>query len=290
MQASARTVLCVTLIALINIVQEIQCFHTAPVIIRHHSTRDAISTRRYGFFKDMLDKAFQNDDSLSLNDKRKGQLDSSDDMDSDVAFVRRQPLTRTQEKWRQMNAPEANMEGKSFILDFYLAGVPNKDPSNDLFGSRVNISARDKSLGISIPEKPTVPGIRLNFLPDKKCFCETQSAFTEADEGDWILSDDKRQIRFRMKVIGYTRTVETKGSIQSVYWSNEPSKERQSSTVYSIPSGWLYGEASISANNKGNVQLQNGVLKIEQETGLLGASTKMVPCGKFTATEVITQS
>jgi hypothetical protein len=231
----------------------------------------------------MLDKAFSNDDSLSNKDTRKGQLDDS--YEEDAPPVKRQPLTQTQEKWRQLNTPQ--LDGRTVTLDLFLTGVPNKDPSNDLFGSRVNISSRDKSLGLTIPDKPTLSSIRVSFASDGKCRCETATPFTEADQGDWVLSQDGKQVRFRIRVTGYTRTVETKGTIQSVYWSSEADKSLQTSTVYSIPAGWLYGEASISANAKGNTQWSEGVLKIEQETGLLGVSTKMVPCGKFTAKEVV---
>ena len=40
-------------------------------------------------------------------------------------------------------APEL-VTGTSWVLDLYLSGVPERDPSNDLYGSKVNISSRDQ--------------------------------------------------------------------------------------------------------------------------------------------------
>ena len=105
-------------------------------------------------------------------------------------------------------------------------------------------------------------------------------------EGDWKLSEDGGEVRFRFQVSGYTRTIATKGSIQSVFWSNEPDKQIRTSTVYSIPEGWLYGEAVVSSNRPGSVIMKEGVLKIEQAVGLLGAGSRMAPCGRFEATMV----
>lgn len=286
----------------------------------HHNTNShQYNTARFSFFKDLIDKAFENDNALlSSQDKRKGQLegpnvyDSSDDSPILVATVlqekknQQRNLTPTQEKWRQQQtmvaeatSTQITLANKSFNMDFYLSGIPNKDPSNDLYGSRVNISAREKNLGLLyVPETPTVSDICVEFYnvnDSKKCKCQTSTPFTKAgEEGDWIMSDEgssngvrTRQVRFRIPVTGYMRTVETKGSIQSIYWSSEPDKQLQTSTTYSIPAGWLYGEATISiyANGK-SVQWQDGVLKVEQATGFLGAGTKMVPCGKFTVKQI----
>jgi len=50
----------------------------------------------------------------------------------------------------------------------------------------------------------------------------------------------------------------------------------------------MYGEAELSGNAKGDaVQWNAGVLKVEQSVGLLGAASKMIPCGKFEARTVL---
>ena len=238
------------------------------------------SSRRF-FFKDLLDKAFENDDSLTQDEKVTGQIEGANEPEP----VARKELTETQQKWRQMNSQAADITGTSFSFDFFLTGIPDKDPSNDLFGARVNISSRDRKVGQSVPENPTVENIRISFLDNSKCICETDSVFTSKDsEGDWRVSDDGKQIRFRISVTGFTRTVETRGSIQSVFWSDEPDKVSRTATVYSIPEGWMYGEAELIAGGRpGLVNWNDAVLKVEQSTGLLGAGSKMVPCGIFEA-------
>mmetsp|Transcript_20724 Transcript_20724/g.26757 ORF Transcript_20724/g.26757 Transcript_20724/m.26757 type:complete len:284 (-) Transcript_20724:192-1043(-) len=242
--------------------------------------KDRLSITRRFFFKNILDKAFQNDDSLSQNDKVTGQLEGPDEPEP----VSRSQLTETQIRWREMDSKAADLSGKSFDFDFYLTGIPDKDPSSDLFGAKVNISARDRKVGQTIPEKPTVTDIRVSFLKDNKCACETDSVFTKkGPDGDWKLSDDGRQIRFRIQVNSFTRTVETRGSIQSVFWSGEPDQVSRTATVYSVPEGWMYGEAEVTGGSAGSVSWQNTVLKIDQPTGLFRAGTTMVPCGIFVA-------
>ena len=245
------------------------------------------SSHLYNFFKDILDKAFENDNTISKDESVSGQIEGPDNEMEEFnrgASV----LTPTQEKWRQMKTTAASPAGKTFQVDFFLVGVPNKDPSNDLYGSQVRISDRDRQVGQTMPEEPTVGGIRIRFDNDSKCYCETESPFTKDDmAGEWKVAEDGRQVRFRIQVTGYQRTVETKGSISSVSWSNEPDQTRQTSTVYSIPDGWMYGEAELAAgSNAGTIVWRNGILKVEQAVGLLGVASKLSPCGRFSATEV----
>lgn len=241
-------------------------------------------------FQDMLAKAFQNDENLSKSDKRSGSIDSAEII-PEVATPGR-VLTETQQKWRQQmlssKAIQAvDLEQLSISIDLFLTGVPNKDPSNDLYGSRVNISARDRRVGLNVPEEPTLSNVQIKFLPGGKCECTEfqRSGFLRVDGqlGDWIVSPDGTQVRFRFPVMGYTRRVDTKGTIQKVYWTDEAERSSETSTIYTIPEGWLYGETGVSRGNKGSVQLEDGVLKIEQSTGFMGVSTKMIPCGKFVA-------
>jgi len=264
-------------------------FESEAFVVSNNGVRTA--TRRHNFFKDMLDQAFQNDSRLSKDDTTSGQIDGSG---ADDESEPKSSLTPTQEKWQQFTSQvvtPSQLEKTTFTMNFFLTGVPSRDPSNDLFGSRVNISSRDRAVGLTVPKEPTVSGIAIQFLPDNKCLCSTSSPFTiQGEEGDWRLSDDGKQIRFRIKVAGYTRTIETKGTIQQIYWSQENEKKTQTSTTYSIPAGWLYGEARVSSaqSNAGgvagkSVRWEDCVLKVEQQAGLVGAGTKMVPCGKFDA-------
>jgi hypothetical protein len=237
----------------------------------------------------MIEKAFENDGTISKEEAVRGQIEGPDNELSDVANTAGQntPLTSTQEKWRKMTESVTSPSDKTFVMDFFLVGVPNKDPSNDLYGSQVRISDRDRDVGQIVPDEATVGNIRLRFHADNKIQCETETPFTERDtDGEWKVSEDGKQVRFRIMVTGYQRTVETKGSIQSVSWSQEPDQTRRTSTVYSIPKGWMYGEAELATGVKpGTIVWRNGILKVEQAVGLLGVASKLTPCGRFTATQ-----
>ena len=248
------------------------------------------STRRYNFFKDMLDAAFENDRSLS-GDKTKGQYDAPgeeyEDRNSQFA-----ELTETQRQWRERQSSTNTVTtelvtGTSWILDLYLSGVPERDPSNDLYGSRVNISSRDRSTGLDLPESPSA-SVAVEFLKDGVCRV-SESGFTSGEQdGEWKLSEDGSVLRFSLDTLGYTRTVQTKGSIQNVYWTNEEEKTTQTSSTYSIAPGWVYGDAPIALGRQpGTFDLltggSTGILRIEKESGLFGISSTMVVCGKFSA-------
>lgn len=179
------------------------------------STTPRTTTRLNNFFKNIFEKAFENDGTISKDESVSGQIEGPENEEIEAAQRRASVLTATQEKWRKMNAAVPSLDGKTFDVDFYLVGVPNKDPSNDLYGSQVLISDRDREVGQTLPDKPTVSGIRIRFDENNKCTVESQSPFTkEGTEGEWKISNDGKQVRFRILVTGYTRTIETKGSIQ----------------------------------------------------------------------------
>jgi len=258
------------------------------------------STRCYNFLKDAFDNAFSNDRNLSA-DKGKGQYD---DIYTGEEYVETSSnaddgLTEIQRKWRQTQqtsgynnivktVDSATVVGKSLQMDLYLSGVPERDPSNDLYGSRVNISSRDKGTGLSLPSAPSV-SVKVNFLKDGVCQV-SESGFTSGKtNGEWKVSDDGKVLRFGIDSLGYTRTVQTKGSIQKVYWTDEEEKSVQTSTTYSIPPGMVYGDVRVALGRKpGSLEVEDkeGALRIEKSTGLFGIASQMVACGKFVATIV----
>jgi hypothetical protein len=258
---------------------------------------------RFSFFKDLMDRAFENDPSISQTDKRKGQLEAPGEARDDDTASRARGLTETQQKWRQLvnqqppsSLGSSSIAGTVVTMDFYLTGVPNKDPSNDLYGSRVNISSRDRRVNQALPSEPTVPSVQIAFRNDQTCQCLSETPFTSAvnSVGEWKLSERAavgrigRDVRFRIPVLGYTRTVETRGTIQKVYWSDSDDAVRETSTTYTIEPGWLYGEATVSSDRRrGQLQWDSGVLKVEKTGGLLGAATTLVPCGAFAVTGVV---
>ena len=261
------------------------------------STRSQkLSQLHMDFFKKLVEEAFENDATLD-KDKTQGQYDGPNDGFDDSISVARQvnpQLTDTQQKWREKQQSNALTTPKvltnsKWKLDLYLTGVPERDPSNDLFASKVNISSRDRKVGLSIPESPTVSDIIVILLENGVCRVESESEFIDEDagEGVWKLSDDGSMIRISLNVVGYQRTVQTKGTIQKVYWSKEDDQQIATSTAYSIPAGPMYGDATLKSGNQvGTLSWEDGICRIEQSTGLLGAGMRMVPCGRFSATRV----
>lgn len=256
----------------------------------------ATTTARQNFFKDMFGAAFDNDVSLSRDNKLAGMLDEGVEGSDTERAERVKQLTSTQQAWRQKMMPTtvspADIEGSAITLDLFLTGIPNKDPSNDLFGSKTNISSRDRVVGQVVPTEPTVSGVQVRFQADQRCVVTTvvgaNADFCKTGlPGDWKLSDGGgRQIRFRIPVTGFTRTIQTKGTIQKIYWSTQNEQTTQTSTTYSIPEGWLYFDAELVASKAPGKPIQwsdGGVVKVEQSMGLLGAASRMIPCGKFSA-------
>lgn len=257
------------------------------------ATTSRSRTRCYNFLKDAFENAFSNDRNLSA-DQTKGQYD---DIFTGEEYIETESLagfddglTETQRKWRQSQASEVNVRtvnydtvvGKSLTMDLYLSGVPERDPSNDLYGSKVNISNRDKATGLSLPSSPSV-NIKLDFLEDGVCRA-SESGFTSGESnGEWKVSEDGKVLRFSIDSLGYTRTVQTKGSIQNVYWTDEEEKSIQTSTTYSIPPGMVYGDVSVTPGRiPGTFEVEKeGALRIEKSTGLFGIASQMVACGKF---------
>lgn len=245
---------------------------------------------RNNIFQNIFGAAFANDESL-IKDSVEGAIDQGDDDDTSSSTPQ---LTATQQAWRQSQtaASIASLDGYRITLDLYLTGVPNKDPSNDLFAAKTNISSRDRAVGQELPADPSVSGLVVAFGADSCWVVQDTSGFgvavvnSKADMGEWRLSDDGTQVRFRIPVRGYKRTIATKGTIQKVYWSTEEERSTQTQTVYEIPEGWLYGEAQVKGGvGARSIQWSEGVLKVEQAVGLLGVGSKMVPCGKFVVTQ-----
>ena len=115
-------------------------------------------------------------------------------------------------------------------------------------------------------------------------FSTSQSEFTSGEIGEWKLSPDKTYIRFSMDSLGFTRTVQTTGTINKVFWSKEDDVVTKTSSTYSIPVGFIYADAKIGYGTSPDVFImKDGNLMFEKMSGLLGVSSKMLTCGKFIA-------
>lgn len=292
-------------------------------------------TQLNNFFKDLLDSAFENDPNLSPN-KSEQQLEGPND-DNTILSLRNKidnEKTDVQKRWlasqAKLSSNNSNTQssttfspslssssssatvkgapinpvllfGTKWELSLYLTGIPDFDPNNSLYGSKVNISTRKDSnmakdgfaIGCTLPPEPSTTAT-IQFLDNGICKV-SDGSFTNSIDGEWKLSDDGKMIRFSMDVKGYQRTVTTTGTIQNVYWTDREDVERKSSATYSIDAGKVYGEASVGYGSKpgifvlasgGSSADPGGILKVEQKTGMFGINTKMLACGKFCATMI----
>ncbi len=286
-------------------------------------------TQLNNFFKDLVGSAFENDPNLSPN-KSEQQLEGPND-DNTILLKNKLENEKTdvQKRWLASQAKLSSnasnnqsatsfspslsssstvkggapinpilLSGTKWELSLYLTGIPDFDPNNSLYGSKVNISTRKDSnmakdgfaIGCTLPTEPSTSAT-IQFLDNGICKV-FDGSFTNSFDGEWKLSNDGKFIRFSMDVKGYQRTVTTTGSIQNVYWTNREDVERKSSATYSIDAGKVYGEATVGYGSKPGIFVMasggsnadpGGILKVEKKTGMFGINTKMLACGKFSA-------
>ncbi|KAL7534326.1 hypothetical protein ACHAXR_007928 [Thalassiosira sp. AJA248-18] len=291
-----------------------------------------------GFFDDLMKDAFSNDPNLA-KDGVKGSIEGPGDELTEgfgLSLQQQQPQqTEVQKKWLEAQLMQKSQQqqkqtqqdqsqptlvkaakgaplnnqvilNSSWELSLYLTGVPDRDPSNDLYGSKVNVSVRDRQLGLgaSLPQEPTAK-VKILLLKGGEVdilgsYSDDEDAIDDASQvcytdiaGEWKLSDDGKTIRISIPIRGFRRTVTTTGTIQKVFWSQgEPTTSKTSST-YSIPEGFVYGDIGVGYGDKpGTLEMMDekasgmdvvpgGLLRVEKKMGMLGASSKLLPCGKF---------
>lgn len=325
-------------------------FFYAFVVDGFQSTRSMHDKQRsslyMGFLDNIFKDAFANDENLS-RDGVKGSIEGPEDAMAENFGLNagQQPQqTEVQKRWieSQLQQQQQQQEtqrrqqavatpslvkvakgaplttevlaGTTWELSLYLTGVPDKDPSNDLYGSRSNVSVRDRQLGlgVALPNEPTAK-VEVQLLADgavaicgsttgengddDECAVDVNEVCSTDIPGQWKLSDDGKTIRIGIPIRGYRRTVTTTGTIQKVFWTQgEPSTSKTSST-YSIPEGFVYGDISVGYGDepgklammdeksmsaaKGMSIIPGGLLRVEKKSGLLGASSTLVPCGRF---------
>ena len=293
-----------------------------------------------GFLDNIFKDAFSNDESLS-RDGVKGSIEGPEDtMNENFGLSSQQPeQTEVQKRWIESQQLQKQQEQQrrqqqavaspalvktakgaplntqvltdtTWDLGLYLTGVPDRDPSNDLYGSKSNVSVRDRQLGlgVSLPKEPTAK-IQIQLLEDGAVAICSSATDSDDDEcqvdevcstdipGQWKLSDDGKTIRIGIPIRGYRRTVTTTGTIQNVFWTQNEEATSKTSSTYSIPEGFVYGDISVGFGDEpgklimmdekssspisGMSVIPGGLLRVEKRQGLLGASSTMVPCGRF---------
>ena len=285
-----------------------------------------------GFLDNLVKDAFSNDPNLTT-DGVKGAIEGPGDEPIGLNIKPQQPQqTEVQKKWLQSQLKQKSQQKQkqqeptlvkaakgapltteivsntNWELSLYLTGVPDRDPSNDLYGSKVNVSVRDRQLGLgtSLPKDPTarvkielLEGGEVTILGSYEGTDDSDSVddasqvcYTEI-AGQWKLSDDGKTIRVSIPIRGFRRTVTTTGTIQKVFWSQGESTTSKTSSTYSIPQGFVYGDIGVGYGDRpgslemtdekaaGNEIVPGGLLRVEKKMGMLGASSKLLPCGKF---------
>lgn len=309
--------------------------------LSRNRARSMSSSLHMGFLDNIFKDAFSNDESLS-RDGVKGSIEGPEDtMTENFGLPTQKPeQTEVQKRWIESQQLQKQQEAQqrqqtavaspAFVktakgaplntqvltdttweLGLYLTGVPDRDPSNDLYGSKSNVSVRDRQLGlgVSLPTEPTAR-IQIQLLEDGAvAICGSEINSGDDDEcqvdevcstdipGQWKLSDDGKTVRIGIPIRGYRRTITTTGTIQNVFWSQSETATSKTSSTYSIPEGFVYGDISVGYGNEpgklimmdekssspttGVKVIPGGLLRVEKKTGLLGASSTLVPCGRF---------
>ena len=130
--------------------------------------------------------------------------------------------------------------GTDWELSMYLTGIPDRNPSNNLYGSKTNVSARDRRLGpgVPLPREPTARvGVRFLAGGMASVIGLRRSAGAEEDDEDKEKADEKR--------------------------------------------GGGGGGGGGGGQVGGAETVPRGLLRVEKRIGVLGASSKLLPCGKF---------
>jgi hypothetical protein len=279
-------------------------------------------TRLHGIF-DALKDAFSNDEALSP-DKGEGQLEgpgigSNFRSDADLTDVQKKWLASQQGTKAKGGADPSTLTadttggntkgaplttekliGTKWTLSLYLSGIPQRDPSNNLYGANTNISTRNKDarnaglpLGATLPKEPSAK-VQVELLEDGTAKVE-ETEFTTGTDSQWLLSPNGRSVRISLDCTGFVRTIKTKGTIQKVFWSDgENEVTTKTSSEYSIAPGLVYAEIGVGYGQPGELLMMGtdgstdlGILTVERTMGLLGASSKMEICGKLSGKMIL---
>lgn len=291
-----------------------------------------------GFFDDILKEAFSNDSDLEKGGV-KGSIEGPGDEDAEnfLSGLKPKPKqpqqTEVQKRWLESQLRQKQTARKApqdpgrfppikaakgapltprvlvdteWDLALYLTGVPDRDPNNDLYGARSNVSVRDRRLGAGAALPPAPTGRVRVALREGGAVAIAGAVGGEEEEvcpadelGQWKLSDDGKTVRLGLPVRGYQRTVTTTGTIQKVFWSEGEEPTSRTSSTYSIPPGLVYGDIGVGYGDRpgtlemmddkvtGKETVPGGLLRVEKKMGMLGAASKLVPCGKFSGTQCL---
>ena len=203
--------------------------------------------RRQGWF-DGLAKAFENDEQYSSTAQKSPQ-----------------------------QTPTVELQGTEWALSLNLIGIPNSDPSSDLYGPKRRI--QDALEGTELR-------ISVTLESDASCTLSA-SEFTGSSpiSGKWQVDQQQggATLALSFECQGFARKFVTKGSLQSVFGGEET--ERTSSS-YRIPSGVCLLRAPLKISQLGSVRLEEGKIFSPVTTGWAAAPT-WKQAGTLTATPTL---
>ena len=237
----------------------------------HLATSTSSTILSMGFFDDLLKDAFSNDSSLAKGSVKGSIEGPGDELNSSYRSslsppkkqqteIQRRFLEAQQQQGQRLlqqqnaqqqdtlikaakGAPLTNkiLINTSWELLLYLTGVPDRDPNNDLYGSKTNVSVRDRQLGLGAA-LPTEPTARIKII----LLDEGIVSIVETDDneevvgggttsqicsidlpGQWKLSADGKTIRIGIPIRGYRRTVTTRGRYKRCFGQKVNHKQRE---------------------------------------------------------------
>lgn len=109
----------------------------------------------------------------------------------------------------------------SWNISLSFTGIPQKDPTSDLFASRPD-------------SRVAVSNIYITFKEDNLLQLEHHEFLVQDVPGKWALDPDGITLALSLPAVGFERTVKTVGAITSIYGGNDTS---QTSSTYFVPSG-----------------------------------------------------
>lgn len=195
----------------------------------HLATSTSSTILSMGFFDDLFKDAFSNDSSLAkgsvkgsiegpgdeLNSSYRSSLSHPKQPQQQTEIQRRfleaqqqQGQRLLQQKQQQQiaqqqdtlitaakGAPLTNkiLCNTNWELLLYLTGVLDRDPSNDLYGSKTNVSVRDRQLGLGAAV-PTEPTARIKIILLDEGIVSIVESREGTDDDDNIGNDNEEEI------------------------------------------------------------------------------------------------
>ena len=197
-------------------------FYTSAKVSSRHSSISGF----FDNFNEQLKRAFENDEEYIQKDNPGKTAPKKEVLYKGNANSRR--------------VYESNLLNSEWSLLVAMQGLPQGDPSNDLYAPK---SKAGKVDGIEVT-------INITILENGTLFVKDNDLTTFGEPGKWKLDDLGTTIAFSFYTEGLERVIKTKGSLVSVYGGEETMR---TSSMYFVPAGVCMMQASVVSNESGRV-------------------------------------